>query len=473
VESPRVGDLDRDAAVDLMLTRLGARRSAWNAADIRCQVEVLIAQTGLIVDAGVRDELAEDLTARALTRCTPLLLRPDVPEHVRALTSPAVLAVETEILQRLHHRAQPARPARLHRTTLARLSTEQAQVVATLTGRGPLVVVEGAAGAGKTTTLAAVRSHLAIRGHRMLVVTPTLKAAEVAARETGADGHSAAWLIHQHGWRWDADGHRTRQPTQPSPEARLRRGDLLVIDEAGMVDQDTALALLRIADETGTRVAFIGDRHQLPAVGRGGVLDHAITWAHPTAVVTLNEVHRFADPDYADLSLQMREGLDPDAVFDRLHDRGQIVLHASEAERTAALAQAAADGALVVADTRDQVAALNAAIRRHRRDDRQGGVATRRGEVIGLGDRVATRRNNPALRVTNRQRWTVERSVTTAASSSTPPTPAETASYPPATSTTTSNLPTPPPSTAPRARPSRPPTSPSATPPAPPRPMSP
>ena len=232
----------------------------------------------------------------------------------------------------------PAEPARLHRATLERLSREQGRVAELLCGRGPLIVVEGAAGAGKTTTLAAVSSYLAMRGRRLLVVTPTLKAAEVAARETGADGRSAAWLLHQHGWRWDDDGHWTREPAEPSPAAQLRRGDLLLIDEAGMVDQDTALALLTIADEAGARVAFMGDRHQLPAVGRGGVLDHAIAWAHPSAVVSMQQVRRFADPEYAKLSLAMRDGRHADAVFDRLVARGQVVVHASEAERIAALA---------------------------------------------------------------------------------------------------------------------------------------
>lgn len=189
-----------------------------------------------MVDAGIRIELAEDLTSRAVARCTPLLLRFDIPEHIRALMSQAVLTVETEILERLLCRPGPAEPARLHRAILQRLSSEQARVVAGLVGRGPLVVVEGAAGAGKTTALAAARSHLAMRGRRMLVVTPTLKAAEVAACETGAEGRSAAWLIHQHGWRWDSDGHRTWQTAEPVSEARLHRGDLLVIDEAGMED---------------------------------------------------------------------------------------------------------------------------------------------------------------------------------------------------------------------------------------------
>ena len=35
VGAPRVGEFDRDAAVETILVRLGARRSAWNAADIR------------------------------------------------------------------------------------------------------------------------------------------------------------------------------------------------------------------------------------------------------------------------------------------------------------------------------------------------------------------------------------------------------------------------------------------------------
>ncbi|MEJ7757835.1 MAG: AAA family ATPase [Nocardioidaceae bacterium] len=219
-------------------------------------------------------------------------------------------------------------------------------------------------------------------------MTPTLKAAEVAAAETGADGRSAAWLIHQHGWRWDADGHWTRQPNPlPDPSAQLRPGDLLLVDEAGMLGQDTARAILTIADETGARVAFVGDRHQLPAVGRGGVLDHAVAWAHPTAVVRLDTVHRFTDPDYAALSLRMRNGDDPGSVFDALHRRGSDhdPRHPT-VERTAALADAGAAGDLVIADTREQVADLNAAIRDHRQRNESAHrqIITARGERIGL-----------------------------------------------------------------------------------------
>jgi len=417
LEATQVGWIDRDGAADWVISQLGAKRSAWNAADIRGRVEVLLAQANLVAEPAARIELVEDVTARAAARCVRLLASPDVPEHVRSLTSQQVMRVEADLVHGLARRAeQPARRVRLQGRGLTRVDPTQAAVVGALTGDGPLVVVEGAAGAGKTTALRSVQTVLARQGHRLLVVTPTLKAAEVAAAETGADGHSAAWLIHQHGWRWDDDGHWARRPdTTPGPTARLRPGDLLLVDEAGMLDQDTARALLTVADEAGARVALVGDRHQLPAVGRGGVLDHALAWAYPTAVVSLEKVHRFTDPDYAALSLRMRTGDDPSAVFDALHRRGSIVIHPSDSERTAALAEAGAAGDLVVADTREQVASLNAAIRDQRRADPATGnsadadpsLVTARGERIGLGDRVATRRNDPDLGVANRQTWTV------------------------------------------------------------------
>ncbi len=113
-----------------------------------------------------------------------------------------------------------------------------------------------------------------------------------------------------------------------------------------------------------TTTSLRADRHQLPAVGRGGVLDLAARCADPTAVVTLDRVHRFADPEYAEVSLSMRSGEDPAGVFDQLVQRGQIMVHATEPERTEALASEAAEsGALVIADTREQVADLNAAVR--------------------------------------------------------------------------------------------------------------
>ncbi|HEY3528055.1 MAG TPA: MobF family relaxase [Nocardioides sp.] len=407
----RPGSLDRDAMVETALTRLGARRSAWNPADARGEVEKLIAAAGIVTDRSVRGELAEDLTARVVAASRPLLGRGDVPEHVRSLTSTRVLAVEHELVQQITARAEDeAFPAYVRelRGRVDGLDADQRGAVAHLTGTSRITVVEGAAGAGKTAMLAAARTVSLDQGHRMVVVTPTRKAAMVAEGQIGAASYPVAWLLYQHGFRWDDDGHWTRVPSQPDVAARLHRDDLLVVDEAGMLDQDTACALLEVADETGTRVGLVGDRHQLPAVGRGGVLDLAARYASDRTL-TLEGVRRFADPAYADLSLRMRHATQPGEVFDELVRRGQIVVHASEVERQHALAVRATRGELVVADTREQVARINGLAHRVRvlTGEADDTVVTGAGERIGVGDRIATRRNDPDADVANRETWAV------------------------------------------------------------------
>ena len=454
----RVGTLDRDGAARDVLTRLGARRSGWNAADVRGQVEQLIAGSGMICGAPARLELTEDLTARALARCVPLLGRRALPEHIRALTSQQVVDVEADLTARFIGRAAaPGRtlpgnvPASAHQGAntgegLAGaglgwdgLGAGQRQVVAAMAGDHRLLVIEGAAGAGKTTTLAATRTALDRQGRRLVVVTPTLKAATIATQQVGAPAFSAAWLAYQHGHRWDGDGRwarlRVGDPdpltgltyTGPAPGAMLKAGDLLLVDEAGMLDQDSARALMVIADTAHARVALVGDRHQLPAVGRGGVLDLAARWANPDACLTLEAVHRFADPAYAQLSLSMRTGApnSPGVVFDSLLARGQVRIYPTPAARTQALAAIAAyanptratgrnrhgGGVLLVADTREQVAELNASIRERlvaggHVEDTQA-VTTWAGERIGVGDQIATRRNDRDADVANRDTWTV------------------------------------------------------------------
>lgn len=141
----------------------------------------------------------------------------------------------------------------------------------------------------------------------MRVVAPTKRAAEVAHQELGVPAESVASLVYAHGWRWNADGVWTRLAigdtdpangatyTGPPQAAQLRRGERIVVDEAGMLDQDSALALFMIAAEAGATLALVGDRAQLPAVGRGGVLDMAAQIRGRT--FDMAEVHRFTDPN--------------------------------------------------------------------------------------------------------------------------------------------------------------------------------
>jgi len=447
-----VGRVGRDQAAAEVLARLTATRSAWNQADLRGQVEQLLARRGVIAEAAVRAELAEDITARAAVAAVPLLQR-DVPEHVRAWTSAQAIAVEADLAGRLAARgaadAVCGRDAGAQQVAAAAgvagvvLDPAQADAAAALAGGHALVLVTGAAGAGKTTTLATTRAALERDGHQLLVVTPTLKAARGARAETGARTGSAAWLVFQHGWRWDQAGRWTRlQPGQVDPgtgreyrgpreDVRLSRGDLLVVDEAGMLDQDTARALLTVVDEQHARLALVGDRHQLAAIGRGGVLDLAGRWAE--RAVTLEVIHRFTtteqiepgvladveDVGYAALSLRMRLGAagQPGAVFDQLAARGQVHVHASvEALRTSVAADAAAArragrAAAVSVATNEQAGQLNAAIRGRLVAagdvDDEAVAVTGAGQRIGVGDLVVTRHNDRDVDVANRDTWNV------------------------------------------------------------------
>ena len=123
------------------------------------------------------------------------------------------------------------------------------------------------------------------------------------------------------------------------------------------------------------------------------------------------------DNVYAELTLAMRLGEDPGAVFDALHARGQFRLHASDADLHAAIADdLLADHARRAAQcggSRHPRAGRRAQrrdprpARRRRTGRRPARRPARRGQRIGVGDLVATRRNDRQPRVANRDTWTV------------------------------------------------------------------
>src|SRR5699024_10804950 len=178
------------------------------------------------------------------------------------------------------------------------------------------------------------------QGRASRVVAPTKRAAQVAHDELDVPATSVAALVHAHGWRWNADGVWTRlkqggtDPTTggvytgPPREAVLLRGERVIVVEAGMLDQDTGRALLTVTAEAGATVAFVRDRAQVPAVGRGGVLDMAAQIRGRT--YDMSELHRFTDAEYAALTLAMRDRENPVEVFDRLAAMHLVTLHADD-----------------------------------------------------------------------------------------------------------------------------------------------
>lgn len=219
----------------------------------------------------------------------------------------------------------------------AGLDAGQGEAVGALAGTRHLEVVIGPAGAGKTAMLHAAADAIAAQGRAIMVLAPTRQAAMVAGAELGAPADSVAKLIHSHGWRWDAAGRYFRlapgdaDPTSgriyagPEPRAALNQRSVVVVDEAGLLNVDAANALVGICAHAGAALRLLGDPRQLPAVGRGGVMETAARWAE--APIELSEVHRFLtlgvddagmpatvpDVAYGALSLAMRSAEHPEA----------------------------------------------------------------------------------------------------------------------------------------------------------------
>lgn len=413
------------------LDRCAAASSTWTPHDVQEHATKIITEYGVRATPEEVRELVELSTSLALEDCFSILPPgAPAPEQVAYLTSVRVVQVETGLRDLLTARVPAAewRHPDVH-PVAARLGQQldagQLRAAAAVTSGDPLVIVEGAAGAGKTTMLATAIAAAKERGSAVRVLTPTKRAADVARQELGVPTASVAALVYAHGYRWNDDGAWTRlRPgdtdpgsgatfTGPPRAAQLRRGDRIVVDEAGMLGQDAALALFTVAAETGATVALVGDRAQLAAVGRGGVLDMAAQIRGRT--FDMAEVHRFSKttyPGYADLSVRMRERRDPGAIFDQLNRLGLIQLHADADTLREHIAENARPGETITVASNDDAAQFNERIRTERVarglvDDTRTTTGSD-GRSIGRGDLIQTRRNDTGLGVANRQQWIVQ-----------------------------------------------------------------
>lgn len=410
------------------LDRCAAAASTWTRHTVQEHATRIITEAGVRASGDELRELIGAATTLAGEDCFSVL-PPDAvaPEHVAHLTSLRVVQAETELRDLITARTPEGEPKHPdvgeHAAQLGRdLGPDQMRAAAVVASTDPLVIVEGAAGSGKTTMLATAIRASEAEGRAVRVVAPTKRAAEVAHQELGVPAESVAALVHAHGWRWNDDGVWTRLAvgdtdpvtgatyTGPPQAARLRRGERIVVDEAGMLDQDTALALFTVAEEAGATLALVGDRAQLPAVGRGGVLDMAAHLRGRT--FDMAEVHRFTEPEYAEVTVRMRDRRDPGDVFDRLRELGLIRLHADADEVREQVAVSTEDGEVVTVSSNDDAARFNDRIRdertRQRLVDDTATTTGSDGLPVGRGDLIQTRQNDTALGVANRQQWIVQ-----------------------------------------------------------------
>lgn len=408
------------------LDRCAAGASAWKPHTVTEHATRIMTEYGVrATPTEIRDFIT--VASRLAVEDCFTILPPGAPqpEHVAHLASVRVMQAETELRDLITARVpddEPSLPDVRRLAQVAGLDAGQTEAAAALASRDPLVVVEGAAGSGKTTMLATAITAAQHEGRATRVVAPTKKAADVAHQALGVPADSVAALVYAHGYRWNTDGVWTRLApgetdpetgrtyTGPPPAARLRKGERVVVDEAGMLDQDSALALFTVAAEHGATLALVGDRAQLPAVGRGGVLDIAAQIRGRT--IDMAEVHRFTDPAYADLTTRLRNRDDPGTIFDQLAALDLIRLHADTESLQEHIARNCSVGEAVTVATNDEAARLNERIRDHRTHtgvvDNDTTATGSDGLPIGRGDRIQTRKNDTGLGVANRQLWIVQ-----------------------------------------------------------------
>jgi conjugative relaxase-like TrwC/TraI family protein len=281
-----------------------------------------------------------------------------------------------------------------------------------------LVAGIGAAGAGKTASVSLAVETIQAAGGRVIGVAPTAAAAKVLGDELGIGADTLAKVLAA-----NTNGAK-------AGPLSIRPGDVLLIDEAGMVSTRDFDALVTIAAERGALVRVMGDDRQLSAVGAGGALrliDREV------GAVRLDELFRFKDEEEAAATLRLREpaAVGKDEPFEWYRENGRVAGGDSEAMTQkifAAWQKDISDGktSLMMGSSNEAVASLNALAQAHRistsGEPTSEGVILRPGSAPGAsqatafaGDVIVTRRNDRRLSVfaghdfvKNGDRWNVE-----------------------------------------------------------------
>lgn len=233
----------------------------------------------------------------------------------------------------------------------AGLSDEQRHAIEHIIGPERIAAVVGFAGAGKSTMLAAARAAWEAHGYQVHGAALAGKAAEGLEESSGIPSRTLA------SWSYSWDHGRDL----------IGRGDVFVIDEAGMVGSRQLARFIGEAEARGTKIVLVGDHEQLQAIGAGAPF-RAI--AEQIGHVELSDIRRqrYGWQRQASVSFATHKTAEGLAAY---RDHGDI--HFAES-RDAAMAKIVrdyvadsekrADGTrIAMAHRRADVRALNAAIR--------------------------------------------------------------------------------------------------------------
>ena len=325
-------------------------------------------------------------------------------------TTQATLAIEQEVVDIVAAGRRAGRgvadvDAVQRSIARAGLGEDQAAAVRAVTLDGDAVAcVVGPAGTGKSRTMRAAADAWQASGVPVRGLAVSAVAAGVLQAEAGVPADTVAKLLFEHD-----------RPGATSDGLRLRRGEVVVVDEASMVASRDLARLAQLAHRAEAKLVLVGDYAQLGAVEAGGLF----RLLADINAVELSGVRRFSAAWEQDASLRLRSR-DPAVIVE--YDRhGRVTscdrLGALDAAFTAWHDARGVGASLVICATDNAtVAGVAGRIRAARvaaGEVEPAGIATAHGQTIGVGDHIVTTRNDRRLMtsaggwVRNGDRWTV------------------------------------------------------------------
>ena len=175
---------------------------------------------------------------------------------------------------------QPSQPACEQLSMAGGVEYDPVQLEAINTATtSKIMILTGGPGTGKsTTTLGIIR---AFQGQQILLAAPTGRAAKRLSEVTGMEAKTIHRLLEFK----PPEGYKRN-------EENPLEGDVLIVDEASMIDVVLMYSLLKAVPDS-MRLILVGDVDQLPSVGAGNVLRDVIdSGAFP--VVRLTRIFRQA-----------------------------------------------------------------------------------------------------------------------------------------------------------------------------------